>query len=206
MADSDKPQRADDSTALSSSPGGVDSTVRLLERGRGGDREALDQLFARYVPSLRRWASGRLPQWARDIADTHDLVQDTVLETFKRIEGFEPRGHGALEAYLRQALLNRIRTEFRGAGRRPAIQDLDSQVEDPGTSPLEAAIGREKVEQYEAALARLKPKEREAIITRVELGLTYQEVAEALGMPSWGAARNAVVRALGRLVEEMGPK
>ena len=100
--------------------------------------------------------------------------------------------------------MNRIRTEFRGAGRRPTIQDLDSQVEDPGTSPLEAAIGREKVEQYEAALARLKPAEREAIITRVELGLTYQEIADALGKPSWGAARNTVVRALGRLVEEMG--
>ena len=33
-----------------------------------------------------------------------------------------------------------------------------------------------------------------------------QEVADALGKPSWGAARNAVVRALGRLVEERGPK
>ena len=88
MADSDKPQHPDDSTVLSSSPGGLDSTVRLLERARGGDRDALDQLFARYVPSLRRWASGRLPQWARDIADTHDLVQDTVLETFKKIEAF----------------------------------------------------------------------------------------------------------------------
>ena len=204
MADSDNPQHPDESTALSSSPGGMDSTFRLLERARGGDRDAVDQLFARYIPSLRRWASGRLPQWARDISDTHDLVQDTVLETFKKIEAFEPRGHGALEAYLRQALMNRIRTEFRGAGRRPPIQDLDSQVEDPGTSPLEAAIGREKVEQYEAALARLKPEEREAVITRVELGLTYQEVADALGKPSWGAARNVVVRALGRLIEEMG--
>ncbi len=59
------------------------------------------------------------------------------------------------------------------------------------------------MEQYEAALARLKPEEREAVITRLELGLTYQEVADALGKPSWGAARNVVVRALGRLVEEM---
>ena len=203
MADSDNPRRHDDSAALSSGPG-VDSTFRLLERARGGDPDALDQLFARHIPALRRWASGRLPHWARDISDTHDLVQETILETFKRIEDFEPRGQGALQAYLREALLNRIRTEFRRAGRRPAIDDLDSQAEAPGTSPLEAAIGREQVEQYEAALARLKPEEREAIITRVELGLTYQEVADALGKPSWGAARNAVVRALGRLVEEMG--
>ena len=93
--------------------------------------------------------------------------------------------------------------ELRRSSRRPPIEELDSQLEDPETSPLEAAIGRETVERYEAALARLKPGEREAIITRVELGLTFQEVAECLGKPSMDAARKTVVRALVRLAEEM---
>lgn len=203
VTDSDDPQRHDDPAALSSTPD-VDSTFRLLELARGGDRAALDQLFARYVPALSRWASGRLPRWARDITDTQDLVQDTVLATFKRLEDFEPRAEGAFHAYLRQVLLNRIRDEFRRKGHQPVREDLDSQAEDPGTSPLEAAIGRETVERYEAALARLTLGEREAIITRVELGLTYQEVADALGKPSMDAARMAVGRALVRLAEEMG--
>jgi RNA polymerase sigma-70 factor (ECF subfamily) len=76
----------------------ADETQRLLSRARSGDREALDVLFARHIPTLRRWASGRLPRWARDIADTQDLVQETVLQVFKRVEAFEPRGEGALQA------------------------------------------------------------------------------------------------------------
>ncbi len=154
---------------------------------------------------MKRWATGRLPAWARDLADTSDLVQDTVIQTLKRLDNFEPRGDGALQAYLRQALLNRIRNEFRRARNRPEDTDLDSTVEDTGTSPLEAAIGREAVERYEAALRRLRKADRELIISRVELGLTYPEVAEALGKPSADAVRMAVGRALVRLAEEMSP-
>ena len=181
----------------------LDSTFELLQRARHGDRDALEQVFARHIPALQRWASGRLPRWARDISDTPDLVQETVLQTFKRIEDFEPRGEGALQAYLRQALINRIRTEFRRTGRRPGVKELDSQEEAPGTSPLEAAIGQETVEHYETALSRLKPAERAAIISRVEFGLTYQEIADECGKASMDAARKAVVRALVRLAEEM---
>ena len=108
-----------------------------------------------------------------------------------------------MQAYLRQALMNRIRSEFRHKGRRPAMDELDSRVEDPGTSPIEAAIGQETLGHFEGALARLRPVEREIIISRVELELTYQEIADVFGKPSMDAARKAVVRALGRLADEM---
>ena len=58
-----------------------ESTVRLLERAREGDQEALAAIFAREIPLLRRWASGRLPRWVRGTVDTDDLVQDTVIIT-----------------------------------------------------------------------------------------------------------------------------
>src|SRR5262245_60535817 len=87
----------------------AESSLRLLERARAGDASALNILMGRYLPRLRRWASGRLPRWARDVADTQDLVQDVVLQTFKNIETFEPRSEGALQAYLRQSIVNRIR-------------------------------------------------------------------------------------------------
>src|SRR5687767_3816930 len=138
----------------------VDTTYVLLERAKGGDRDALDNLFARQIPRLRRWASGRLPRWARDIADTSDLVQETVIQTFKRVEAFEPRGEGALQAYLRQALLNRIRNEFRNKGRKPAIEDLHERIASDNTSPLEAAIRQEQLDRYDAAMARLTEHER----------------------------------------------
>ena len=179
------------------------STARLLAKARDGDKQALDDLFGRHLPPLQRWASGRLPRWARDITDTQDLVQETALQTFKRIEAFEPRGQGALQAYLRQALLNRIRSEFRHKGRTPGRDPLDSKVEDQGTSPIEAAIGQETLDHYEKALERLKPMERDLIISRVELDLSYQEIADAFEKPSMDAARKATVRALVRLADEM---
>src|SRR5687767_14113574 len=89
----------------------LDSTFHLIARVRAGDREALERLFARHLPPLQRWATGRLPKWARQLADTDDLVQDALVQTFKRIEEFEPRHVGALQAYLRQAVLNRVRDE-----------------------------------------------------------------------------------------------
>ena len=180
-----------------------ETTYRLLERARAGDEAALEQLFARYLEPLRRWARGRLPGWARDARDTQDLVQETLLQTFKRLDTFEYRGEGALQAYLRQALLNNIRCELRRFQRRAPTAPLDSQITDESPSPLEQAVGAEASERYEAALAQLRPADREAIIARIELGLPYPEVAAALGKPSIPAAHMAVSRALVRLAQEM---
>jgi RNA polymerase sigma-70 factor (ECF subfamily) len=180
-----------------------DSTLTLLTRARAGDEEAMSDLFARYLPALRRWASGRLPRHLRDLTDTPDLVQDTLVHVFKKIEGFEHRGEGAFFAYLRQAVMNRIRNEVRNAGYRPERVALDPGAPDAGRSPLEVAIGAEGIERYEAALERLDQDDRELIVARLELGLTYQELASATGRPSADAARMAVTRAVARLIEGM---
>jgi RNA polymerase sigma-70 factor (ECF subfamily) len=181
-----------------------ESTHRLIERAKAGDLRARDAVFERYLPRLQRWARGRLPRWARDIADTHDLVQETLLQTFRNIDGFEPRGDLALQAYLRQALANRIRDELRRFGRRPGAEELREDHPGPWESPLDAAIGAEAAERYERALGRLPDADRELIVARVEMNCTYQEVADALGKPSSEAARKACERALVRLAEEMG--
>lgn len=195
-----RPETPDGSAGI---PGGAHSTFRLLERVRAGDADALNALFARYLVPLRRWASGRLPQYARTAADTQDLVQETLIQTLKRIECFEPVREGALQAYLRQALMNRIRDELRRHRRRPAGPPVDSAIADPGPSALEQAIGAEALERYEAALAQLKPEDREAIIARVEMGYSYEEMATALDKPTADAARKAAQRALVRLAQEM---
>ena len=179
------------------------TSLELLRRARAGDNEALNRLCERYLPSLRRWASGRLPYWARDVLDTDDLVQDTILRVLPHVEAFEPRHEGALQAYLRQALLNRIRQEIRRHNRRQRRVDVEIEGVDPGASPLEEAIGREAMESYETALGRLRSEEREAIIARVEMGCSYEQLAEALDNPSADAARMAVNRALVRLGQEM---
>ena len=193
-----------DSREPSSDRPALHSSLTLLERAQAGDREALESLIARYLPRLQRWASGRLPRWARDMADTQDLVQEALFQTFKRIERFEPRGEGALHAYLRQAILNRIREELRRAKRRPTRSELDSQAEDDARSPLEDAIGQEALDRYERALAQLRPDDRELVVARIELGYTNREIAELLDKPTPNAARMATERAVIRLAKEMG--
>ena len=186
------------------SKGSLDSTFHLIARVRAGDREALERLFARHLEPLRRWARGRLPNWARQLTDTDDLVQDALVQTFKRIDEFEPRRVGALQAYLRQAVLNRVRDEVRRKGRQPVTAaDLELLELESAASPLEEAIGREGVERYEHALTRLKPAERDLVIAKVELGYSYAELADAFDKPSTEAARKAAQRALVRLAEGM---
>jgi RNA polymerase sigma-70 factor (ECF subfamily) len=180
-----------------------EETRELIDRAREGDPLAAERLFARHLRPMQRWARGRLPQWARDVADTDDLVQDALLQTFKRIGDFQARGVGALQAYLRQAVVNRVRDELRRKGRRPDSTDVDDKYLEAVGSPLEEAIGREALEHYEGALQRLKPEERELIVARVEMEYTYEELAQVLGKPSPEAARKAAQRALVRLAEEM---
>ena len=179
-------------------------TITLLDRARGGDRGAFDELFARCLPPLQRWARGRIPPSARTVTDTLDVVQDAVLQSLRHLDKFQAQREGALQAYLRRAVLNRIRDEYRRVVRHPGRETLEEDVkEDPEPSPLEAAIGRQAVERYERALGRLDPIEREAIIARLELGYSYDQVAVAVGRPSAEAARQALRRALARLAEEM---
>ena len=181
----------------------LETTLELLARARAGESAALETLFERCLPSLRRWARGRLPRYVRSMADTQDLVQDTALRTLRRLDSFEVRHPGALQAYLRQAVANAIRDQIRQSTRRPAMTELTDLHPDAAPSPIEAAIGREGIERYEAALNRLRAGDREAIIARFELQQSYEEVAVALAKPTADAARVAVTRALRRLVEEM---
>ncbi len=180
-----------------------DSTAVLLQRVRSGDALARDRLMARHLPRLRAWAHRRLPASARGLTDTDDLVQVTFLRALNHLEGFEPRHEGAFLAYLRQILLNAMRDEIRRAVRRGAHGELDESLEDRGPSPLESAIGRDALDRYDAAFARLGAEQQEAVFMRVEMGFTYEQIAEALGKNSMNTARMIVSRALARLALAM---
>ena len=180
------------------------SSYALLLRARGGDEEARNELCARYLPRLRRWAHGRLPLWAREHLDTEDIVQDTLMQSVRQIGAFTPQHERAFCAYVSQALRNRLRDAVRRAMSRPAGHALspDQPARDP--SPLEQALGGQMLARYDAALQRLRETDRELIVARVELGLDYGEIAGLLDKSSLPAARVAVSRALLRLASEMG--
>jgi RNA polymerase sigma-70 factor (ECF subfamily) len=134
--------------------------------------------------------------------ETDDIVQETMLQTVQKLDDFDPEHSGAFRGYLRRATRNRIVDEFRRASRRPSADESAGGLVHPGPSPLEEAIGKERVEQYEAALERLKPREQDAITARLEDGLSYSEIGLELGIKE-DAARMVVKRALFRLALEM---
>ncbi len=185
-------------------PADLTATVVLLERVRTGDAAAREALFERYLPVLRRWSHGRLPAYARGMADTDDLVQVTLSRALAHLDTFEYRHEGAFLAYLRQSVLNAVRQEIRRASRTPSGHEPDPERPDPGLSVVERVIGREAVERYERALLDLTEDQRQAVMLRLEFEYSYPEIAEAMGRPSANAARMMVVRALVRLAEVLG--
>jgi len=159
--------------------------------------------MARYRPRLERWASGRLPHFARSLLDTGDLVQETLLRVLQGLDRLEVRGPGFFQAYVRQAVLNRIRDQVRWARRRRGPEETPDDLVATGPSPLEAAIGADVLERYEKALEHLSVDERQLLHLRIELDFDYGEIAAVTGRASGDAARMAVRRALMKVAEAM---
>ena len=196
---SNPPERpTDGATLLSDEP-----TIELVVRAREGDRLAVEALLQRSIPSLRRFAHGRLPAAARGSLDTGDLVQETVLHVLRRLDTFEPRHVGAMQAYLRQSVINRIRDEVRRIGRHPTPVDLPDDLASEIPSPLEEAVRAEAYDRYRAVLVQLSPRDREMIVARIEAQWNLGEIAQRFNMRTVDGARMAVTRALRRLMDRL---
>jgi RNA polymerase sigma factor (sigma-70 family) len=184
--------------------GSATSSLKLLLRARNGDREALNRLFGEILPSLRRWAHGRLPPWARDGVGTTDVVQDAALNVLKRLDRFEPRRRDALRAYLRQAVQNRIRDLIRQRSRRGgAPEDIDGLQLLAPDSPWNDLVTRDETERYLRGLDSLSPEDQVLIVGRIDMGYDYEQLAAVSGRRGADAARMAVRRAIERLAREM---
>jgi RNA polymerase sigma factor (sigma-70 family) len=178
----------------------LESTAALLHRVRDGDLSARERLCAMYLPILRRWAAGQMPHNHRDLVDTADLTQITLIRVLNQIDTFQPRHEGAFLGYLRDALLSSIRDEIRRSTRRGGGKSIE--IDDADWRPLVAqTVGMETLAEYEQALGKLLPEERELVLLRFEFGLSFQEIAEATERASADAARMAVKRALISLSE-----
>ena len=192
-------ERRDDRPVLLSD----EPTIELVIRAQDGDRRAVEALLQRSLPHLRRWAHGKLPAAARGKLDTGDLVQETVLHVLRRLDTFEPRHVGAMQGYLRQSVMNLIRDEVRRIGRHPAPSELPDDMPSDIRSPYEEAVRAEDVYRYHVALGKMPSRDRELIVARIEAQWTYEEIARRFGMPTSDAARMAVTRALGRLMDRI---
>ena len=181
-------------------------TIELVARARQGDRPAMEALLQRCLPPLKRWAHGRLPAAARGRLDTADLVQEAALHVLGNLGTFEPRHVGAMQAYLRQSVINRICDEIRRIGRQPPPLELPADLPSDRTSPLEDAIRGEEYEHYRDAVAHLSPRDRALIVARIEMQWSLAEIAHRYGLPSVDAARMAVNRAVKRLAADFSAR
>ena len=170
-------------------------TLELLQRAKNGDSEALDVLMARYRPRLVRWATGRLPDYARSLFDTGDLVQDVSSGLWNDWTSLMSAAPASSRPMFRKAILNRIRDQVRGTRRWSGVEVSES-LQDRSPSPLEAAIGGDVLDRYERALTLLREEEARLVHLRVELNFSYEEIAAVLARPSPEAARMATQRAL----------
>jgi len=183
----------------------ADSSIELLLKAQVGDEDSLNELLARYVPRLERWASGKL--WGlRTMSDTGDLIQDAIIKALPHLNKLEVRTEHAFMSYLQQAVKNRVIDLGKRASRRPKRTELPDpdDLPDRNRSALDIVIESEALERYKRALASLRKEERLAIMLRLDRGLGYEEIAAQLGKHSADAARMAVTRAIVRLADKMG--
>ena len=179
------------------------TTQDLLDRAQGGDALARDALLRRYQGALTRWAHGRLPQHARDLSETADLVQLTLLRAISNLDGFDPRRPGAFTSWLRRIFQNLVLDELRRSKARGGqAQRVELDVEAP--PQVVDAVGAESLASYQSALETLPQDLREAVVLSIEFGLNHEELAEAIGAPSANAARMRVTRALAQLASVLG--
>ena len=177
-------------------------TIELVIRAKNGDNLAVEAILQRCLPPLRRWAHASTAA-ARGYLDTGDLVQEAAFHVLGRLDVFEPRHVGALQAYLRQSINNRIRDEVRRVTRRPERVELMNDPASTGMSPLEAAIQTETYQRYRDALKRLSSRDRQLVLARLEAQWSLSEIAEHFGMRTVDATRMAVMRALRRLTTQL---
>lgn len=168
---------------------------------------AIGRLLARILPGIAAWAHDRLPRRARRRADTGDLVQEAALGAIQNLGRDDLRSPRAVEAYIRQSIRNRIVDEIRRSGKvEVASAGTGELARDSGPSPLEGVLDTEDRRRFRAALARLDEDERILVVGRVDLELSYRDLADATGRPTADAARAATRRAVLKLARHVGER
>ncbi|MEO0651058.1 MAG: sigma-70 family RNA polymerase sigma factor [Planctomycetota bacterium] len=196
------------------------ATLDLVHRAQAGDAAALEGVVARTYPRVLEIVRQRLGPGLRRYAESGDVVQEAMGELARGIEDFEPRDEAALVRWMARVVENRLRMLARhhARGKRDGNVVSLARLGGPAAasefepakstlSPLDKAARSEELERLRAAIEGLEPKHRAVIEARRE-GATWDAVAQAIDLPSAGAARMLHVRAMAALasrLEREGP-
>ena len=189
-------------------------TTWLVSAAQGGDRRALEGLFARYLPRVRQIVALRLGRRSRDIEELEDIVQEALLNVFQNLRKYRKMSEARFRSWIAACVTNSVRAHVRGARalKRSSTlpcypypaDDLAAAVLSDSPGPREVAEGEELADRIEGALLGLKPAYREAIILSRLCEMSSEEVAAAMGLPSAAAARKLLSRAVEKLREMLG--
>ncbi|MCA8948453.1 MAG: sigma-70 family RNA polymerase sigma factor [Planctomycetes bacterium] len=193
-------------------------TLVLIERAQSEDGTAMERLFERFLPRVRRIAAIRLGRTARDVHDIDDLVQEALLDAFRGLQNFDTCSDGRLLGWLGKIVENRLRSTLRqdnrqkrGGERVRRFADASqtfgpSKFAAAGPSPSQNAVGAEMDARISGMIHELPEQQREIIILRLYCQLSYDEVAEELGLSGPDTARALYSRGLRALGTRVRPK
>ncbi|MBA3725991.1 MAG: RNA polymerase sigma factor [Armatimonadetes bacterium] len=141
----------------------------VAERAARGDREALAKVVTEHYSGVFRFCSRLL-----DAQRAEDAAQETFLRAGKLIQSF--RHESAIRTWLFGIALNVCRNERRKMKPTLPLQDWDHAPSTPDKSVIAAHLLRE-------AMAQLDADHRDVVVLHEMEGLTYDECAQALGIP-----------------------
>lgn len=175
-----------------------------IARARAGDREALEAVLAAAAPLVHRYGM----RMCKDVHDAEDVLQDTLINVAKHLEGFEGRSSFSTWVFaLTRSACSRRR---RGLGNQPALGDEHlAETQDPAPSPEARLADQELAEALRSALDGLSDDYREVIQLRDVEGLSAPEAATVIGISvdalksRLHRAREALRSALRPLLEPM---
>jgi RNA polymerase sigma-70 factor, ECF subfamily len=186
-------------------------TDRLLQRAQAGDRQAFEELFARYRPYLYQVIALRLDPRLRRRLDPSDVVQEAQVEAFRRLPDFLRRQPMPFRLWLRKTAYERLlklREQHVEAARRSVEREvrlldrssllLARHLLAAGSTPSQCLSRKEIARRLNQALGKLSENDREILLMRHHEELSYDEISSLLEIDP-AAARKRYGRALLRL-------
>ncbi len=174
----------------------------LLQRARGGDAVAMEELFSGHRVYLRRLVELRMDPRLRQRLDVSDVVQEAEMEAARRIEQYLREPPMPFHLWLRRIAQDRLlmaRRRHVVAGRRAIDRDvfvpdqtsvdLADRLAASGQSPSRHVVRQESARHVQEAIARLPEADREILLMRTIEGLSNTEAAQVLGIEPAAASK-----------------
>jgi RNA polymerase sigma-70 factor, ECF subfamily len=171
----------------------------LMLLARGGVAAAFDTL-------IRRHQTAAIETARRELGSI-DLAKDAAQNAFVQLYRYLPRyeARGKFKAFLYKVLLNHCRMARRSAGRASKLElVLELEVAESEALPDDAILRRERWREVERGLSRLSPKLRTVITLRFAGGLSYEEIAEVVGV-NLGTVKSRLFNGIKKLREDLNP-